>query len=311
MKKKRIRIFVEGDSLQSWASKAVGRKLSAADIRALVRHYGSEIDYFLHICNKRDEKAAREFENGGLHVHRTDLSTKLARSYRPKAEEALADGVFAAARLGVDRAVLVTGAAFEAFEPVFEAAGPLKFRVSMFAPKVPKKRIGLIDEFIKLDGSRFGRKSPDEPLAVFISYSHKDEALREELETQLKLMQRRNMISVWHDRKIDPGDEWKGQLDDNLESAAIILLLVSADFIASDYCYDVEMKRALERHNHGARVIPVILRNVDWSTTRFAKLQGLPKDGRPVVLWPDRDSAWKDVAKGISKAVESIRSKQL
>ena len=87
------------------------------------------------------------------------------------------------------------------------------------------------------------------------------------------------------------------------------MLLVSADFVASDYCYDVEMKRALERHDAGkARVIPIILRAVDWHSVPLGKLQALPKDGKPVTLWPDRDSAWNDVATGIRKVVEQLRA---
>ena len=84
---------------------------------------------------------------------------------------------------------------------------------------------------------------------------------------------------------------------------SLILLLVSADFIASDYCYDVEMTRALERHqNREARVIPVMVRDVHWRDAPFCKLQCLPKDGRAVALWENRDSAWKDVAIGIGEA---------
>jgi internalin A len=144
---------------------------------------------------------------------------------------------------------------------------------------------------------------------VFISYSHQDEALRAELETHLKLLQRQGTISVWHDRKITAGVEWAGQIDRNLEAAEMILLLVSADFIGSDYCYDKEMKRALERHEAGsARTIPIILRDVDWHSAPFGKLQPLPKEGRPVTLWENKDSAWKDVALGIRKAVEEIKA---
>lgn len=115
------------------------------------------------------------------------------------------------------------------------------------------------------------------------------------------------MVAPWHDRKITAGDEWKGEIDANLERADIILLLVSADFIASDYCYDVEMKRALERYDAGeARVIPVILRDVNWHSAPFGKLQALPKDGKPVRKWPDKDTAWRNVAEGIEKVVEQL-----
>jgi internalin A len=150
----------------------------------------------------------------------------------------------------------------------------------------------------------------DKKLQLFISYSHKDEKLREELETHLAILQRTAPISSWQDRKILAGEEWKGQIDDNLERADIILLLISADFIASNYCYDIEMNRALERHNNGeAKVIPVVIRNVNWNKAPFAKLQALPKDGKAVTLWDDRDTAWRDVSEGIERVVNQMRKR--
>ena len=143
-------------------------------------------------------------------------------------------------------------------------------------------------------------------LNVFISFSHKDDSLREEFETHLALLKRQERIDAWSDRRITPGDEWAGKIDDNLEKADIVLLLVSPAFLASDYCFDVEMNRAMDRHESGeARVIPIILRPLPkaWKTTRFHKLQGLPTDTRAVTNWPSRDAAFVDVANGIDKAV--------
>ncbi len=148
---------------------------------------------------------------------------------------------------------------------------------------------------VDLEGTRRRERIVEEQrdmVRLFYSYSHKDETLRNELETHLKLLQRQGLIDTWHDRKIEAGEEWKRKIDENLERADIILLLVSADFIASDYCYEIEMKRALERHEKGeARVIPVILRDCKWNSTPFAKLQALPKDGKAVKKWPDKDTA--------------------
>jgi internalin A len=128
------------------------------------------------------------------------------------------------------------------------------------------------------------------------------------LETHLKLLQRQGVISDWHDRKIMGGEDWAQKIDDNLEAADIILLLVSADFIASEYCYEKEMRRAMERHAAGeARVVPVIIRDVNWRRAPFAKLQALPKDALAVTKWPDRDSAWRNVADGIERVAEEIR----
>jgi MinD-like ATPase involved in chromosome partitioning or flagellar assembly len=151
-----------------------------------------------------------------------------------------------------------------------------------------------------------------EPLRVFISYSHKDERLRRELETHLKLLQRQDVIALWTDHKISAGEEWKGEINESLESADIILLLVSADFLASDYCYDAEMKRALERRDAGeARVIPIILREAyQWQSAPFGELQALPTDGRPVMSFTSRDQAWSDVAVGIREVAEQIRSRK-
>src|SRR5512135_3006988 len=148
---------------------------------------------------------------------------------------------------------------------------------------------------------------PAVPISLFYSYSHKDEALRDELETHLTLLRRQGVVHGWHDRRITAGTEWEGQIDQHLEAADVILLLVSADFLASDYCYDKEMKRALERHGAGtARVIPVILRPCDWHTAPFWKLQALPKDGKPVTTWTNRDEAFTDIARGIREAVASL-----
>lgn len=148
---------------------------------------------------------------------------------------------------------------------------------------------------------------PDSDVRLFYSYSHKDEVHRKKLKNHLAVLRRRGLISEWHDREITAGTEWKGEIDENLELAQVILLLISDDFLGSDYCYDIEMKRALERHEvREARVIPVILRDCDWKTAEFSKLQALPKDGKPVTSWRNRDEAYLDVAKGIRKVVEEL-----
>lgn len=145
---------------------------------------------------------------------------------------------------------------------------------------------------------------------LFYSYSHKDELLRDDLEAHLRLLQRQGLIKTWHDRKIGVGTEWNQVIDDNLENADIILLLISADFLGSDYCWGVEIKRALQRHDeNSAVVIPVSLRECDKTNADFMKLQGLPKDFKPVTTWANRDEAFTDIARGIRAAVEEIRKK--
>jgi hypothetical protein len=140
---------------------------------------------------------------------------------------------------------------------------------------------------------------------VFFSYSHKDEALRDELEVHLAMLKREGAISAWHDRKILAGDELNGQIHARLNDAQVILLLVSPDFLASAYCHDVEMKRAMALHAEGrARVIPIILRPSDWQASApFAKLLAVPTDGKPVVKWPDRDEAWLNVVQQLRAAL--------
>jgi internalin A len=156
------------------------------------------------------------------------------------------------------------------------------------------------------------RIAPEPALRLFCSYSHKDEDLRNQLERHLKLLQHRGVITSWCDRLIEAGQDWKGLISENLERADLILLLVSADFIASDYCYNIEMTRALERHKAGeAWVIPVILRDVDWSDAPFGKLQALPKNGKAVRRWPDRDAAWCNVVEGIKAAAVELQRRKL
>lgn len=139
---------------------------------------------------------------------------------------------------------------------------------------------------------------------LFFSYSHKDESLRDELEVHLAILKREGSIEAWHDRKILAGDDLDHAIDAKLESADVILLLVSPDFLNSDYCYDVEVQRAMERHHQGsARVIAVILRPCDWQSTPFAKLLVTPTDGKAITKWPDRDEAFLDVVKQIRTAL--------
>jgi hypothetical protein len=147
------------------------------------------------------------------------------------------------------------------------------------------------------------------PLKVFYSYSQKDEKLRDQLATFLQPLVREGLIEDWYDRRIAAGTEWEAQIDDRLKSAEIILLLVSSNFVASRYCYDLEMKTALMRSEKGeAWVIPIILRPSDWQSLPFHKLQCLPKNGKPVTSWQDRNEAFLDIARGIRAVVDQLRN---
>ncbi|NER31768.1 MAG: toll/interleukin-1 receptor domain-containing protein, partial [Symploca sp. SIO1C4] len=146
-------------------------------------------------------------------------------------------------------------------------------------------------------------------IELFFSYAHEDEELRDELAKHLAILKRQKVISTWYDRDISAGDESKQEIEKRLNSADVILLLISADFLASDFCWGIELKRAMERHEAGeARVIPIIVREVDWKGSPFGKLQALPKNAEPVTNWANRDQAFADIARGIRRAVKDLRA---
>ena len=145
---------------------------------------------------------------------------------------------------------------------------------------------------------------------VFISYSHADETLRQELDKHLMALKRQGLIDVWHDRRITAGEEWADQIDANLRTADVILLLVSPDFIASSYCYEKELQEALDRHEQGKTiVIPVILRPCEWKDLSFGKLQAATKDGRPVIKYGNLDDAFLEVTLAVKAAVARINAR--
>jgi hypothetical protein len=152
------------------------------------------------------------------------------------------------------------------------------------------------------------------PVKIFFWYAHEDEILLKKLKTHLRPLQREGQIDVWYDRDISAGTEWEQEIDKHLKTADIILLLISPDFMDSDYCYGIEMKKALERHKRReVSVIPIILRPCYWRISGLDKLQALPTDAMPVISssWHNLDEAFFDIAEGIQKAAEKLISKQL
>ena len=151
------------------------------------------------------------------------------------------------------------------------------------------------------------------PVTLFYSYAHEDEALRDELQGHLKLLERRGLLAPWHDRRIVPGADWSGAIDSYLRNAELVLLLVSKDFIESDYIMGTELAVAMQRQAANATVVvPIVVRAVDLDPDDaqdlpFLKLQALPTDLRPVTSWPNRDEAWTNVAKGLRATVKAIR----
>jgi tetratricopeptide (TPR) repeat protein len=145
---------------------------------------------------------------------------------------------------------------------------------------------------------------------VFISYSHRDQELRTELDKHLSNLKRQKVITSWYDGNIIPGTEWEPEIMKRLKRAQIILLLVSADFMASDFCYSIEMKEAIARHDRNqARVIPILLRPTDLKDSPFTKLKMLPTGAKAVTKWPTLDDAFEDIVQGIRAAIDDLTRK--
>ena len=149
--------------------------------------------------------------------------------------------------------------------------------------------------------------APRQEIKLFYCYARKDKNLRDELEKHLAGLKRRYHLTNWHDREILPGEKWEQAIDKHLNSAHLILLLISPDFMASDYCYGKEMHRALERHREGTcRVVPILLRPSDWKEAPFSSLQLLPTDARPITRWSNRDEAFQNVVTEISRTINDL-----
>jgi hypothetical protein len=152
---------------------------------------------------------------------------------------------------------------------------------------------------------------PQESVKLFISYCHRDEILRQQLDKHLAPLKGQKVVEAWHDRQIRAGEEWANQIDANLYKADIILLLVSPDFVASDYCSRIELEQAVKRHEAGeAIVVPVILEACDWTWLPFAKFQAFPKDGKAIATWDNQNEAFLDVAQGIRKVAHELFAKR-
>jgi len=142
---------------------------------------------------------------------------------------------------------------------------------------------------------------------LFYCYAHEDKSLQDQLVKQLAPLERLGLIAGWSDRDISAGQQWQNEIDKRLNAADIILLLISPDFIASNYCYSVEVKRAMERHEAGeARVIPIILRPVYWQAMLFGQLQALPAEEKHVDTWRNRNEALLDAVKRITTGIEDL-----
>lgn len=150
------------------------------------------------------------------------------------------------------------------------------------------------------------------PTKVFISYSHKDEEFKNDLVEHMSGLVRSGVISQWNDRKITSGTDWSKEVSENLQNAEIILFLISASFLNSDYCVNIEAETALDMHKSGrAQLIPIVIRPVEWADSPLSGLQGLPKDAQPVSSWNNQDEAWVNVIQGIRKHIDEFHPKVL
>ena len=146
---------------------------------------------------------------------------------------------------------------------------------------------------------------PTARINIFASYAPQDTSLQQELKEHLMPLQREGLIELWPDRDMSAGTGWEQQSSEFLHAAQIILLLVSIDYLNSDYCSGVELKQALERHERGeGRLIPILLRPCLWNRSPLRKLQVLPTNGQPVTTWLNREEAWQDVVQSLSQVID-------
>ncbi len=158
--------------------------------------------------------------------------------------------------------------------------------------------------------------SPGQPgsafpkVKIFISYAHEDREWVNKLDKHLAVLKRR-YVESWTDSEILPGDSWNEEIRRKLNEADIILLMVSPDFLNSEFIYKEELPVAWSRHQAGnALVIPIILRPSSWELEEYASLQALPRSARPVAQWPNEDEAFVDVVNGVRKVIEARLGKK-
>lgn len=170
---------------------------------------------------------------------------------------------------------------------------------------VPENPVPEMDAGVEPSHSKYSEEPKTGGKKIFISYSEKDQNFVEEFLAHLSSLKRSGKISSWHSRQVLPGDEKDAAIHEELQGADIILLMLSASFLNTDYIWDMEIAVAMERHERKtARVIPILMKPCEWSDTPFSKLSGLPANGKPVSAYADRDEAWLEVVKGIGRVLD-------
>jgi CHASE2 domain-containing sensor protein len=147
--------------------------------------------------------------------------------------------------------------------------------------------------------------APNQSIEIYLSCSSEDEKLGSKLAEHLRALELYGVITVWQSCDICAGADRINEIEKHLNSARIILLLISSSFFASEEHCKLDMPRAMERHKaKEACVIPVLLRPCDWKNSQFAGLQALPKNEEAITSWSNQDEAFKEVATEIRKAIE-------
>jgi TIR domain len=196
---------------------------------------------------------------------------------------------------------------FDSFESLAEAKKSVQKNVMSQIPFAAAKEQPSMPTPLRVPAV----SAPTRPITIFYCYAHEDKDLRDRIDKHLGVLKRLGQVVDWHDREIRAGTEWEREIETHLSTASIILLLVSADFVNSDYCYGVEMQKALEMHEKGlACVLPILVRPVDWQDAPFAKLQLLPTGAKPITRWSDPEEALEDVARQIRAVVTTLRTQQ-
>jgi hypothetical protein len=145
-------------------------------------------------------------------------------------------------------------------------------------------------------------------IKLFYCYAREDIAFRDKLEIQLGSLKHQYCLSHWSDREIVPGENWEQTINKHLDTADIILLLISPYFIASEYCYGKEMQRALRHHHEGTcRIIPILVRPTSWKDTPIGSIQVLPTNAKPITRWANRDDAYFNIVEGINNSLKSFK----
>lgn len=150
------------------------------------------------------------------------------------------------------------------------------------------------------------------PIRIFVSYSHKDPTYLEQLETRLHALGRRIPIDIWDDRKLLAGSKLKEKIIEQLGLADVVILLISPDFMASDYCFSVEMVEALKKYEREeGHAVPIIIRpESTWFDHQIGEHLALPKDGKAISKWSDPDDAWEDVSRGLKALLTELAQKR-